>query len=90
MARGWYWPCSGSVTLLRIAKGLDAVKLLTQELGETRATREEEASGSIQIGTELGEGSNLTVLGEVELQRTSELLHDLAVRMSDTRHDIIG
>ena len=52
---------------------------LTQELGETGTTREQEASGGVEIGTKLGEGSNLTVLGEVELERTSELLHDLAV-----------
>jgi len=51
----------------------------TQELGETGTTGKEEACGGVEIGTELGEGSDFTVLGEVELQGTGELLHDLAV-----------
>lgn len=33
--------------------------------------------GGIQIGTELGESSDLTVLGQEELERTSDLLHSL-------------
>ena len=52
---------------------------LTQELGETSATREQEARRSIEVRTELSEGSDFTVLCKVELERTSELLHDLAV-----------
>lgn len=52
----------------------------TKELSKTGTTREEEAGGGIEIGTELGEGSDFTVLGEVELERTSELLHDLAAQ----------
>lgn len=51
----------------------------TKELGETSTSAEQETSGGIQIGTELSEGSDFTVLSEVELERTSELLHDLAV-----------
>lgn len=54
----------------------------TEEFCETGTTREEEAGRGIEIGTELGEGSDFTVLGEVELERTSELLHDLAVQES--------
>jgi hypothetical protein len=34
-------------------------------------------SGGIQIGTELGESGDLTVLGQEELQGTSDLLHGL-------------
>ena len=51
----------------------------TQELSQTSTTGEQEPGGSIKIGAELCEGSDFTVLGEVELQGTSELLHDLAV-----------
>ena len=56
-------------------------KRRTEELSETGTTREEEAGRRIEIGTELGEGSDLTVLSEVELERTSELLHDLTVKV---------
>ena len=55
----------------------------TQEFGQTSATGEQEAGGSIEIGTELGKGSNFTVLGKVKLQRTGELLHDLAADRKD-------
>ena len=51
----------------------------TKELSETGTTAQQEASGSIEIGTELGERSDFTVLGEVQLEGTSELLHDLAI-----------
>ena len=50
----------------------------TQELSKTSTSAEEEAGRGIEIGTELCERSNFTVLSEVELERTSELLHDLA------------
>ena len=63
-----------------ISRGQDACNIRrTQELSQTSTTGEQEASGGIEIGTELGESSDFTVLGEVELQGTSELLHDLAV-----------
>ena len=52
--------------------------ILTEELGQTGTTGEEETSRGVEIRTELGKGSDFTVLGEVELERTSELLHDLA------------
>jgi hypothetical protein len=55
------------------------VLALLKELSETRATGEQEAGGSVEIGTELRESGDLTVLSEVELERTGELLHDLAV-----------
>ena len=53
------------------------VLLLLKELGKTFTTVESLLGGSIQIGTELGEGSNFTVLGQEELKRTSDLLHSL-------------
>ena len=43
-------------------------KRRTEELSETGTTREEEAGRRIEIGTKLGEGSDLTVLSEVELE----------------------
>lgn len=43
--------------------------------------------GSIKIGTELGESSDLTVLGQEELQGASDLLHGLELSSgTDTRH----
>jgi hypothetical protein len=43
--------------------------------------------GGIQIGTELGEGSNLTVLSQEKLKRTSDLLHGLELGSgTDTGH----
>jgi hypothetical protein len=53
------------------------VLLLLEELSELLASVEELLGGGIQIGTELSEGGDLTVLGELELQGTSELLHGL-------------
>ena len=54
-----------------------AVLLLLEELGQTLTTAEGLLGGSIQIGTELGEGGDLTVLSQEELQGTSDLLHGL-------------
>lgn len=54
----------------------------TQELSKTGTTRKQETSGGIEIRTELGKGSDFTVLGEVQLKGTSKLLHDLAVKES--------
>ena len=42
---------------------------------------------SVQVGAELGKGSDLTVLGQEELERTSNLLHGLELSGgADTRH----
>ena len=75
--RGWYWPCSGwqAVNNVRI---YGACVQLTQELRQTSTTREQETGGSIEIGTELSESSDFTILRKVELQRTGKLLHDLS------------
>ena len=59
------------------------VLTLLEELSETSTTVEQEAGGGIEIRTELGEGSDFTVLSEVELQGTGELLHDLARGLLD-------
>ena len=54
-----------------------AVLLLLEKLSETLTTVEGLLGGSIQIGTELGESGNFTVLGQEELEGTSNLLHGL-------------
>ena len=63
------------------------VLLLLEELSELLTSVEELLSGGIQIGTELGEGSDLTILGQLELEGTGKLLHglDLGGR-TDTGH----
>ena len=56
--------------------------LHTEQLSQTSTTGEEEASRRVEIRTELGEGSDFTVLCKVQLERTGELLHDLAVKVA--------
>lgn len=63
----------------RIERECDSLLTLLEEFGKTRSTSEEETGGSIEIGTELGESSNITVLSEVELERTRNSLHDLSL-----------
>lgn len=53
------------------------VLLLLEELGELLTSVEKMLSGSVEIRTELGEGGNLSVLSELELERTGDLLHGL-------------
>jgi hypothetical protein len=53
------------------------VLLLLEELGQTLTTGKGLLGGGIKIGTELGEGSDLTVLSKEELQGTGDLLHGL-------------
>ena len=60
-----------------LVDGHRRVLLLLEELGQTLTTAESLLGGGIQIGTELGEGSDLTVLSQEELERTSDLLHGL-------------
>ncbi len=53
----------------------------------TLTTAEGLLGGSIQVGTELGESGDFTVLGQEELERTSDLLHGLELGSgTDTRH----
>ncbi len=53
------------------------VLLLLEELDQTLTTVKGLLGSGIQIGTELGEGGNLTVLGQEKLQGTGDLLHGL-------------
>jgi len=50
---------------------------LLEELGKSNTTVEELLGGGIHIGTELGEGGDLTVLGKIELHGTGDLFHGL-------------
>ena len=69
-----------------LVDGHGAVLLLLEELGKTLTTRQGLLGSGIEIGTELGEGGNLTVLGQEELERTSDLLHGLELSGgADTR-----
>ena len=63
------------------------VLVLLQKLSKTNTTLELLLGGSIQVRAELCESSHLTVLGELELHRTGDLLHGLGLGSgSDTRH----
>ena len=55
----------------------DALLALLEELGETRATVEQEAGRRVEVRAELGERGDVAVLGEVQLERTGDGLHDL-------------
>jgi len=50
---------------------------LLEELGKSNTSVEELLGGGVHIGTELGEGGDLTILGKIELHGTSDLLHGL-------------
>lgn len=63
------------------------VLFLLEQFGETFTTAESLLGSSVQIRAELGEGSNLTVLSQEELQATSNLLHCLELgSRADARH----
>jgi hypothetical protein len=63
------------------------VLLLLEQFGKTLTTGQSLLGGGIKIGAELGKCSNLTVLGQEELERTGNLLHGLELSgRSDTRH----
>jgi hypothetical protein len=69
-----------------LVDGHGAVLLLLEELGKTLTTGQGLLGGGIEIGTELGEGGDLTVLGQEELERTGDLLHGLELSGgTDTR-----
>merc|ERR1719512_448338 len=51
--------------------------LLLQELGQNASSEELMLCCSIEVRAELGKGSHLAVLGQLELQRSGNLLHCL-------------
>ena len=70
-----------------VLDGHGHVLLLLEQLGQLLTSVEELLGGGIKIGTELGEGGDLTVLSELKLEGTSELLHGLNLGgRSDTGH----
>ena len=66
---------------------MHTILALFQQLSQSDTTVQQLLSGSIQIGTELSESSDFTVLGKLELHRTSDLLHSTSLgSRADTRH----
>jgi len=70
------------------------VLLLLEQLSEFLSSVEQVLGGSVEVGTELGEGSDFSVLGELQLERSSDLLHggDLGGRSDsgDGQTDVDG
>lgn len=55
--------------------GQRLVLALLEELSETGSTVEEVGGGSIEIGTELSEGGDITVLSQVEFEAAAHTFH---------------
>lgn len=53
------------------------VLLLLKEFSEFLTSVEQVLGGGVQVRTELGEGSDLSVLGKLKLEGTGDLLHSL-------------
>ena len=69
-----------------VRDGHGGVLLLLEQLSQTLTTGKGLAGGSVKVGTELGESSNLTVLSQEQLQGTGNLLHGLDLGSgTDTR-----
>merc|ERR1719367_2465797 len=63
------------------------VLALLQQLSQPDTSVQQLLGGGVKIGTELGEGGDLTVLGELELHGTGDLLHGLGLGSgADTGH----
>jgi len=60
-----------------LLRGHRNVLVLLDELSKLLTSLKELLSGGIKIGTELGEGSDLSVLSQIELHGTGHLLHGL-------------
>jgi len=55
------------------------VLALLQQLSQPDAAVQQLLRGGVQVGAELGEGRNLTVLGQLKLHRTGHLFHGLCL-----------
>ena len=64
--------------LQREQKELTILTLL-QQLSQTNTTRQQLLCGSVQVGAELSKGSDLTVLGQLQLHGAGHLLHGLGL-----------
>ena len=72
-----------------LLRGHRNVLLLLDELGEFLTSQEKLLGGGIEIGTELGESSDLSELGKIKLDGTRHLLHGLDLSSgSDTADGI--
>ena len=60
-----------------LLRGHRNVLVLLDEFSELLTSLKELLGGGIKIGTELGEGSDLSVLSQIELHGTGHLLHSL-------------
>ena len=70
-----------------VLNGHGHVLALLQQLGQPDTPVQQLLGGGVKIGTELGEGSDLTVLGELKLHGTGDLLHGLGLGSgADTGH----
>ena len=59
--------------------GKRLVLTLLEEFNQASTTAGQETRRGIKVRTELSEGGDFTVLGKIELEGTSKLLHDLPV-----------
>merc|ERR1740123_633296 len=70
-----------------ILDGHGHVLTLLQQLSQPHASAQQLLGGSVKIGTELSESSDFSVLGQLELHGTSDLLHGLGLSSrTDTGH----
>ena len=70
-----------------VLNGHGHVLALLQQLSQPDTSVQQLLGGGVKIGTELGEGGDLTVLGELELHGTGDLLHGLGLGSgADTGH----
>merc|ERR1719464_1485787 len=70
-----------------VLDGHGHVLTLLQQLSQPHASAQQLLGGSVKIGTELSESSDLSVLGQLELHGTSDLLHGLGLSSrTDTGH----
>ena len=70
-----------------VLNGHGHVLALLQQLGQPDTPVQQLLGGGVKIGTELGEGSDLTVLGKLKLHGTGDLLHGLGLGSgADTGH----
>merc|ERR1719384_119770 len=70
-----------------VLNGHGHVLALLQQLSQPDTPVQQLLGGGIKIGTKLGEGGDLTVLGELELHGTGDLLHGLGLGSgADTGH----
>ena len=70
-----------------VLNGHGHILALLQQLSQPDTSVQQLLGGGVKIGTELGEGGDLTVLGELELHGTGDLLHGLGLGSgADTGH----